>query len=272
MSSDFVPNLDITKPSPARMYDYALGGSNNFEIDRLAVQRGLSIYPDTLLVPRANRAFLRRAVTFMAQQGIDQFLDIGSGIPGVGNVHDLVADANPDAHVVYVDIDPIAVSYGQELLHDNPNAVMLFGDVYQPEQILANPAIQKLIDFSRPVGLLLVTTMHYVTKDDVALQTMQTLRNALARGSHLALSHVCYEGVPASVIEILERMAAASTNPVKARTREDILAMIEGWELVEPGLVPLPLWRPEGPDDILIDEPHRAAIMAGVGILPKGAV
>ncbi|MBX6342403.1 MAG: SAM-dependent methyltransferase, partial [Thermomicrobiaceae bacterium] len=139
-------DFPLDKPSAARMYDYYLGGFHNFEIDRQAAEQAIARWPDLPLIMQANRAFLRRAVNFVSGQGIDQFLDIGSGIPTVGNVHEVAQRANPSARVVYVDIDPIAVAHSQEILRGNPNATVIQGDVRRPSEILEHPDVQRLLD------------------------------------------------------------------------------------------------------------------------------
>lgn len=180
--------ITMDRPSPARMYDYCLGGSHNFPADRQAAEQLLAVYPDASLMMRANRAFLRRAVRFLVEHGIDQFLDIGSGIPTVGNVHEIVHQRNPAAHIVYVDSDPIAVRHSLAVLRDIPSATIIQADARQPEHILAHPEVHRLLDFNRPVAVLLVALLHFITDDAEASSLVDALRLSLIPGSYLAPS------------------------------------------------------------------------------------
>jgi hypothetical protein len=253
------------KPNFARIYDCLLGGYNNFEIDRLAAKRVLEVDPNARLSAHANRAFLRRVVSFLVEQGIDQFLDIGSGIPTRGNVHEVAQKANPAAHVVYVDIDPVAVAHARALLKDNPNAIAIRADARWPDKILDHAEVKGLLDFSRPVAVLLLLIMHSIPDDEEAYGAVRVLRQALTRGSYIAVSHASYDDAPPGVIEKLEKIGADSPTPGKARSRAEILRFFDGLELVEPGLVPTPAWRPEGPDDVFFDHPERSLTFGGVG-------
>jgi hypothetical protein len=250
------------------MYDYFLGGYHNFEIDRRAAAQVLEVLPDTPLIMRANRAFLRRAVSFLSNQGIDQFLDIGSGIPTVGSVHEIVQRINPATRVVYVDIDPIAVIHSEAILKDVPNTAVIQADARQPAQLLAHTEVQRLIDFSRPVAVLLVALLHFITDDDEAMHLVRAFREILPSGGYLAISHGTSENVSNAAIQAGAKVYARSTNPVVARSRAQIAAFFEGFELVEPGLVYVPLWSPEGPEDLFIDEPERSVNIVGVGRKP----
>ena len=258
----------LDKPNPARIYDYYLGGYHNFEVDRLISDKMNEMCPGMRLSGHANRAFLRRVVEFLAAQGVDQFLDIGSGLPTLGNVHEIAQRANPAARVVYVDIDPVAVAHSQAILVDNPNAIAIPGDVHQPDQILNHAVVQELLDFSQPMGMLLLTVVNYVVDDEKAYSIVRTLRDALAPGSYIAISHFSYDDVPREISEPMQQLTARSVVASQARSHAEILPLFDGLELLEPGLVRLPLWRPEGPDDVLLDEPERALGWAGVGRKP----
>ena len=253
------------KPSPARMYDYFLGGYHNFEIDRMAAQKVLEIHPETPLVMQSNRYFLRRVVNFLSQQGIDQFLDIGSGIPTVGNVHEIAQKANPNSRVVYVDLESLAVRQGEDILADNPNASIIEADLRQPEAILNHPEVGRLLDFERPVGILIISVLLFVPDDEEAYRAVRTLRDALLPGSYLAISHATYEGSPPELVEQIQQVYAGTPTPVKMRSHEQIERFFGGFELVEPGLVYVPLWRPEGSEDVYFTEPERAVNYGGVG-------
>jgi S-adenosyl methyltransferase len=261
-------NIPTDRPSAARMYDYFLGGYHNFEIDRRAAEAAIAIYPDFALVMRANRAFLRRAVEYLVAQGVDQFLDIGSGIPTVGNVHEVAQRANPAARVVYVDIDPIAVAHSQTILQGSATATIIQADVLQPETIVNHPEVRRLLDSGKPVGLLLVSMIHFITDDAEAYRAVRALGDALPSGSYLVLSHATYEGAPEEMNEPMSKLYSQTTNPTRVRWRAEIERFFAGFALVEPGVVYSPLWRPEGPDDLFLDQPERSLMLAGVGRKP----
>jgi len=260
--------VQMDKPSVARLYDYLLGGYHNFEIDRLVAKRIIEIYPDSGPSAHACRAFLRRVVNFLVEQGIEQFLDIGSGIPTVGNVHEVAQKANPDARVVYVDIDPVAVAHSRAILKDNPNATAIRGNVVQPDQILNHAEVKSLLDFDQPVASLLLLVLHTVLDDEEAYDAVRTLRDGLAPGSYIAVSHGTRDDAPPGVVEQIAKLSAATSTPGQERSRAQIQRFFDGFELVEPGLVRPPLWRPEVSDDIFLDQPERVLIFGGVGRKP----
>jgi len=247
------------------MYDYYLGGYHNFEVDRQAAEQVLALSPDSRLAAHANRAFLRRAVAYLVAQGIEQFLDIGSGIPTAGNVHEIAQRANPAARVVYVDSDPVAVRHSEAILAGNPHAGVIQADARYPEQILDHAETRRRLDFSRPVGVLLVAILHFVPDDTEAYRSVRVLRDAAVAGSYVVISHATNENLPREVVDQAEKLYARSTNPAKARRRAEIERFFDGLEMVEPGLVYVPLWRPESPDDLLLDQPERSLIIGGVG-------
>ena len=262
---------ELDRPNVARIYDYLLGGEQNFTADRAAAEHVLDNYPDAALAARANRAFLRRAVAFLAGQGIDQFLDIGSGLPTVGNVHEVARRINPRARVVYVDNDPVAVRYSRELLAEGQEeegartVAVIEADLRDPASILDHPTTRHLLDRRRPLGLLLVAVLHFIPDDDAARRAVRAFREALAPGSYVVISHATLDGLPADTITRFEAIYRRSTNPTIARPRARIEALFEGLDVVEPGIVPTPLWHPDAVRDPLADEPVRAGILAGVG-------
>jgi hypothetical protein len=268
-TTTWVPDeIPLDRPNAARIYDYLLGGYHNFEVDRLAAEQLAQVYPDMRLSARVNRAFLRRCVRFLAEQGIDQYLDIGSGIPTVGNVHQVAQEANPAARVVYVDIDPVAVAHSQAMLQGNPNATAIGADARQPDQILDHPEVKRLLDLSRPAAVLLAAVLHLVPDDSQAYHTVSTLRAALASGSYVAISHPSCEDVPSEFMQNINKLTARASTVYQYRGHAQIRRFFDGLELVEPGVVHTPLWRPEGPDDLLIDQPARAFCLVGVGRKP----
>jgi hypothetical protein len=250
------------------MYDYYLGGGHNFAADREAAQRMIDLFPDLPRITQANRAFLRRAVAFLVEQGIDQFLDIGSGIPTAGNVHEVAQRANPAARVVYVDIDPVAVTQSRTLLHDNPRAGVVLADARATEQILADPVVERLIDLARPVGVLAMSVLHFFADEAEACGITQRLYERVPSGSYLALSHATTERITDDMRREVDLEYSRTTSPMVFRTREQIRRLFAGFELIEPGLVYIPEWRPEGPEEPFYAEPKRSNGYGGVGRRP----
>jgi hypothetical protein len=261
-------DLPLDKPSPARIYDYMLGGYHNFEIDRLIAGKVIEIYPDARSSAQACRAFLRRVVAFFVDQGIDQFLDIGAGLPTVGNTHQVAHKTNPSARVVYVDIDPVAVAHSRAMLRDIPNAAALQGDARRSDQILNHPQVRASLDLNQPVAVLLLLLLHAIPDDEEAHGAVHSLCEALAPGSYIAISHGTCDKAPPDVIEQMERLSAATPTPSKYRSHSAIQPFFRGLELIEPGLVYIPLWRPEGPHDIFLNDPERSLTFGGVGRKP----
>jgi len=246
------------------MYDYFLGGGHNFAVDRDAAEQLFAIFPDLPLVAQANRAVLRRAVQYLVRQGIKQFIDIGSGIPTAGNVHEVAQRADPEARVVYVDVEPVAVVHSQAILQGVPNTVAIQGDARQPNDVLNHPDVLRLIDLSQPIGVLLVSVLHFVPDDVEATDIVRSLRDAMPSGSYLVITHATTDKVETSW-EKIEKVYQGTTSPFHFRTRDQVAGFFEGLEMVEPGLVYLPLWRPESDDDLLLDQPDRTSGYAGVG-------
>lgn len=266
MQPDWVPDgLDVERPSVARIYDYLLGGSHNFAADRALARQAIQAIPDLPLQAATNRAFMHRAVRFLVSAGVTQFLDLGSGIPTLGNVHEIAQAAHPDARVVYVDIDDVAVIHSQHLLAGNPNAVAVQGDMRHPDLILADPQVTAVLDLSQPVAVLAVAVMHAISDADDPAGIIATLHAAMAPGSYLAMGH----GVNTRVDDagVLVDMSKQTTTPITLRTPAEVARLFTGFELVDPGLVWAPLWRPESPDEVP-DRPEMSANLAGVGRKP----
>ena len=258
-------SIDISVPSVSRMYDYYLGGSHNFEVDREAARRAMEFMPGLPKVMQANRAFMRRAVRYAADQGVSQFLDVGSGIPTFGHVHEVAQAARPGARVVYVDHDPVAVAHSQAVLEGNDDAGVVAADLRKPQEILRSPEVERLIDLNQPVALLLVAILHFVDDDDDPHGAVAELREALAPGSLLVLTHASYEGIPlpperaGGAVDVYEDIR----NPLIMRSRDEIARFFEGYDMVEPGLVAMPHWRPDTtPED---EDPYAFSGFAGVG-------
>jgi hypothetical protein len=226
-----------------------------------------AVEPEVRAIARANRAFLGRAVRFLGAAGIGQFLDIGSGIPTQGNVHEVAQQANPGARVVYADIDPVAIAHSRTILAERENAAIIEGDLREPEKILAHDDTRRLIDFSAPAGLLLVSVLHYVSDAEDPWTAVASLRDALAPGSYLVLCHGTAEGKPDVVQaagKVFNRSVAIQSY---AWSRGEIMRLFGNLELVDPGLVHIPLWRPDSPADVPSD-PSRFWCLAGVAQKP----
>ncbi len=262
------PGTSRDRPSVARMYDYYLGGHHNFEVDRTAAEAAMRIYPDLPLVMQANRSFLRRAVKFMVREGIDHFVDIGSGIPTAGNVHEIAQAMNPDSTVVYVDIDPVTVAQSTAMLHHNPLVCAIRGDAGDPQAILGEPAVHRLLESGKPVGLLLVFILHFIVEDAAVSRIARVFRKALPSGSYLVISHATDENIPEDTREQMERLYQRTSSPIKGRTRAQIADLFGEWELVEPGLVPPPMWRPDDASELFMSQPDRSISLSGVARKP----
>ena len=228
-------------------------------------RRAVKLWPELPLIMRMNRAFLRRAVRYLVGKGVTQFIDLGSGIPTVGNVHEVAHAATAEARVVYVDIDPVAVAHSRAILADDPHTRVILADLCQVASVLTDPVLRQVIDLQRPVGLLMVAVLHFV--DDAAdpWAVLDRYRTALAAGSYLVVSHATFEGQPdqAGPHVALYRQTAT---PMTMRSRADIAALFAGFELVWPGLVYLPQWRPL-PEEPAVKHPERFSGLAGVGLL-----
>ena len=241
------PNLDTSTANVARMYDYYLGGKDNFEADRVAAEKVLTQMPGQRRSALENRRFLRRAVQFLAgQAGIDQFLDIGVGLPTQGAVHEVAHEINPRSRVAYVDYDPVVVAHANALLATPDQSVVVAEDIRRPRELLANPVIRGHLDFDRPVAVLVLAIFHFVPDEDDPAAITAYLREALAPGSYLVLTHVCQELLPdKAAAERARDVYQKAGQPIKARPAAEIRGFFGDFELIEPGLVPKHAWRSE---------------------------
>jgi S-adenosyl methyltransferase len=262
------PDVDIERPSVARIYDYNLGGSHNFTIDRAAAEQINQAMPGLRAANRANRAFLRRAVRYLTAAGIRQFLDLGSGIPTVGNVHEVARQSAPDARVVYVDIDPVAVAHGRAILGTDPRCGVLLADLRDPRRVLDDPIVTGLLDLRQPVAVLIVAVLHFVSDAADPAGIVATFRDAIVPGSYIAISHATMEEDTAEEAEAVRRASARNTIDLTLRGRAEVSRFFEGLRLVAPGMVYTPQWRPDTVDDELSSQPSRSATLAAVGIKP----
>ena len=258
--------IDLERPSASRVYDFYLGGFHNFSSDREMAERAIKDWPDLPLIMRSNRAFLRRAVSYLVDQGVRQFLDIGSGIPTVGNVHEIAQDLAPDSRIVYVDIDPVAVAHSEAILADNPNATVIAGDFRRPAEILADPSVTAQIDFDQPVALLLLALLHFVSDEDKPAEAIATFREALVPGSYLAMSHATHELHPPELTGFHRSLYRNTATPMTMRSRAQVDGFFDGFTLVDPGIVLADHWHPDSPE--LAEHAERHPNWAGIGRRP----
>ena len=243
------PKLNTLVPHPARVYDYWLGGKDNFEADRQVAEAVIAASPGVVQGVRDNRAFLGRAVRFLAEQGITQFLDIGTGIPTQGNTHEVAQAVNPSARVVYVDNDPIVMAHARALLRGTPEGATAYveADLRDPDAILRHPDTLATLDFARPIAVVIVGTLMFIKDEDDPFGVVKRYTDAVVPGSYLAVTHVTGDFARDSLEAFAE---AYNTGPVPLtlRTGAEISRFFDGFELVEPGMVALSEWRPD-PDE-----------------------
>jgi hypothetical protein len=262
-------DLQTDRPHPARVYDYLLGGKDNFAADRAAAEAGLRANPNSRIPPRANRAFLGRAVRYLAgEAGISQFLDIGTGIPTSPNVHEVAQAVEPAARIVYVDNDPIVLTQARALLTAGPQGRTAYidADLRDIDAILGSAELQRTLDLGRPVGLLLIAVMHFIPDEDDPWALAARLLAALPSGSYLALSHLTGDFDPAAwagVVAVYRRSGVT----MKVRPKPDIERFFAGLDLIDPGVVSLPRWRPD-PSDVG-RPPSDAAVSVYGGVARK---
>jgi hypothetical protein len=239
-----IPCLDTSVPSPARMYDYFLGGKDNFAADREAADKALSVVPFGREVAWANRKFLIRAVEYMTRCGIDQFVDLGTGIPTSPNVHEGARSIQPDARVVYIDNDPMACIHAQALLAKQAGVVSVVGDIRSPQAIIDDLQLGGgLVDFARPVGVLFVAVLHFLADDDAPKESVAAFCSRMAPGSMLTISHITSDGTPPGVQATIQEAYSSASAPAVFRNKAEIAEFFSGLDLVEPGLVEVGAWR-----------------------------
>ncbi|WP_433442666.1 SAM-dependent methyltransferase [Nonomuraea sp. CA-141351] len=226
--------VDPHIPNAARMYDYFLGGKDNFQADRDLADRVLSFLPETRDGTRENRALIGRFVRYLCEQGITQFLDLGSGLPAQENVHEVALRHAPDARVVYVDNDPVVATHGRALLADPERVAMVLGDVRRPKEILSSPEVRTLLDFDRPVAVLMMFILHLIRDEDDPHGFVAAYRDALAPGSYLAISHVGSDS-HTSVTDRVSQFYEAANMPFRPRPGEEISAFFGDFEFIPPG-------------------------------------
>ncbi|MGP3958204.1 SAM-dependent methyltransferase [Nonomuraea sp. 3N208] len=262
------PGVDPSVPSSARVYDYLLGGKDNLAIDRAVAEKVLAVAPDTRLVARANRAFQIEAVRHVAEQGVRQFIDLGTGIPTSPSIHETVRKVSPACRVIYVDYDPVVRMHAEVMLADAPGIASLQADLRRPADILGDPHITGLIDFDQPVCVLMVGVLHFVMDEEDPAGIVAAFRERMAPGSYLIISHAMAESDPEAISQL--QMATARTSAQgRFRGHEEVLRLFDGFELIEPGLVPVHQWHVGPAEDHLplLDSEPQLLIKAGVGRL-----
>ncbi|MCT9930126.1 SAM-dependent methyltransferase [Planotetraspora sp. A-T 1434] len=265
---DLLAGIDPSIPSVARMYDYYLRGKDNFESDRRAAEKMISLVPNIREVARANRDFLGRAVRLVAESGIRQFIDIGAGLPTQQNVHQVARSVAPGSRVVYVDNDPIVLVHARALLADNRDTIVVQGDVNEPKAILDDPAVREHIDLSQPVAVLMLAILHFVPDDEKAAAIVARLRDGMVPGSYLIISH----GYTGEIGGRTDQQVRAlynktATGSIKPRDHAEIAGYFDGLDLLEPGVVPVDSWRPELDWQAGIDL-TKPTILGGVARVP----
>jgi hypothetical protein len=269
------PGVDAGKPSPARLYDYYLGGVHNFPVDREAGEKIRKALPELEDAAWVNRGFLGRAARWMAERGIRQFIDIGAGLPTQNNTHEVVHQVAPEARVVYADYDSQVAAYARPLLADVPTCTVITGDLRDPDGVLGHPETRRLIDFTRPVGLLLVAVVHFVADEGDPWSVVAAYRDAVAPGSYLALSHVTADNQPPRPLRAIREVYANATENIHLRPRADVARLFAGWEMVppyegaEPEVTWIGYWGADDPE--AADSDGSRWWYAGVGRKPAEA-
>jgi hypothetical protein len=273
-SPDIPPGVDPTRPSPARLYDYFLGGTINFQVDRDAAERLKSVVPEVVDTLWANRGFHGRAAVWMARQGMRQFLDLGSGLPTQNNTHESVGRVVPDARVVYVDNDPMVAAHAEDLLADDGTTAVITADLREPDVVLAHPDLRRLIDFTQPAGVLMTGVMHFVADSSDPWGLVARYMAAVAPGSYLALSHSTYEKLPPRSVQAALDTYARATEQAHPRSLVEVKRFFDGLELMPPYLGAQPaityvgVWGAEDPE--AADTDGSRVLYCGVARRPEG--
>jgi trans-aconitate methyltransferase len=268
--------LDTTMAHSARIYDWWLGGKDNFAVDRELGRRIVELVPMTPASARANRAFLHRAARMAAAAGVHQFLDLGAGLPTVENTHSVVQRIDPTNRVVYVDYDPLVIAHARALLAGNGPTIAVQADIRDPRAILTHPEVTEAIDFTHPVCVLAVAVLHFLTDHENPYAVVAALREAMAPGSYLVVSHITADGISqAEADQVISIMRQQMADPPTLRTHAQVLRLLDGFDLLEPGLVPVHRWRPDDTDPPQLpwhgpgDRNEPFWMYAGVGRIPE---
>jgi trans-aconitate methyltransferase len=254
--------FDPETPSTARMYDYYLGGKDNYPADRDAAEEVMAMMPPGAIktAARQNRMFLGRAVRYLARRGVRQFLDIGTGLPTMGNVHEVAQEIDPDCSIIYVDHDPVVLAHGHDMLKSARRTAIIGYDLREPEAILADHQLRDHLDLSQPVAVLLIAVLHFIQDREDPHGILARLMGALAPGSYLVISHAT--GDSYRELDQAIQVYDSATSSMHNRTRAEVESLFSGLELVEPGVVWLPQWHPD-PDTGLADDPGKSLCWCG---------
>jgi hypothetical protein len=260
--------IDITRPNVARIYDYLLGGKDNFAVDRAAAQQLLAVTPHIASIVRDNRAFIGRAVRYLAAEaGIRQFLDLGGGLPTQTNVHEMAQHIAPDARVVYVDNDPVVWSHGQALLADGNHVTMALADLREPAAVLEHPDLRALLDLTQPVAVLCGSVLHFVSDAEDPHRIIAEYRDRIASGSFLVISHGTTgnaENDPTDMVGKVTNVYRQASAQMHVRSLAEIERFFDGFDLLDPGVVWMAGWRP----DPGVPTGPAKSLRAGVGRKP----
>jgi hypothetical protein len=261
-TNDLPRGVDAAQPNVARIYDYLLGGKDNFASDRKAAEYLTQVMPEAVIVARENRKFLQRAVKFLASEaGIRQYLDIGTGLPTLGNVHHTAQQWRPDSRILYVDNDAVVVAHAQALLADNTTAIAINRDLRSPRTILDHPALQALFDLNEPIAILLVAVLHFIGDEDEPYRLVGEVMERMPRGSYLVISHGTADQVEPSVTRRVRMLYDRASSTATARSLSEIGRFFAGCDLIDPGIVSVSAWR-----RFETAESDRILCYAGLGI------
>lgn len=267
-SGEILPpvDVDLTRPSIARVYDYVLGGKDNFAVDRHAAQSLMNAVPEAPLIARDNRDFLRRAVRYLvAEAGIGQIIDIGSGLPTVSNVHEIAQEADPGVHVAYADLDPVVLTHGRVLLADNENTTVITADIRQPESVFDNSGLTGYVDLTKPVAVLVSGLLHHLSDAEDPPRVIAAIREGMPSGSYLLVTNFLDDG-SRRASELEHAFLSGGLGTGRFRTIEEQTVYFDGLEMVDPGLVRANEWRPD--NLTRRDSPVTALYVGGVGRKP----
>jgi O-methyltransferase involved in polyketide biosynthesis len=260
------PRIDLVNtsiPNAARICNYLLGGKDNYQADRDAAEQLHKLIPEIVTGARANHLFLERVVHYLVQQaGIRQIIDIGAGLPTQDNVHQMAQRLAPDTRVAYVDKDPVVIRHGQAYLATNPLVAMVESDLRTPREIMTHPEISKQIDFSRPVAVLMLASLHFVTDAESPHEIVELWRKTLPYGSYLAISHITADAIEPAKAKAAQEVYASASAPAVPRTRAQVESFFDGFELVAPGVVDINSWPVLIPGDT---PKHPVLLYGGVG-------
>ncbi|MET8158660.1 SAM-dependent methyltransferase [Sphaerisporangium sp. NPDC005289] len=259
--------LDTTVPNQARIANYFLGGKDNFAADREAAEQILAVAPEIRVMARESQAFHARTVRYMVEQGVTQFLNIGAGIPSEHNTHQIARSLAPEARVVYVSNDPVVLSHSRALLATDAKTGVVEGDIMHPAELMADAGLRRVIDVSRPVGIVVLSSLQFIPDEDDPYKRVAELRDLLAAGSHLMIVHAVFDSRPEvapPIVDVYRRVFGRIEDA--SRRRAEVMGFFDGFEMVEPGLVYIRAWRPDNP--LNVHNPDKAWLVGGVGRKP----